>query len=401
MPVQCQDVKNSGEFISMELKHHHLEITSNEKLFIAANAYIGGGLGSSIIVTDIIGFLISQFGMLDVGLGLTALMSAVFVTAGASILVVLLGIPIAYFTYKDMQDGYLYAEKIKNHEWKRNQVREALFYELLVLRCLCQSDTELEIMLANQLKQCADDEKNSLYRLVIQEFAQAIKNFSFHASDGYVGYPSLNRGSSSDNMLEVFDQQQLTFKQAAVCAHFKQRNQHFIAELNQCFNNHQKLAIPRNRAIVFGILQGFGFTGVTFGATWSVATLIASFGLVIIPGMGWGLMALACVGLGITFGIGMYFNRSKNLRREVLKEEINQQKKSLVEAQVECEALRKLEWQKRMSRQEKNIVETLEWSPTVDLDIIKSAKKIGFFCRPIKNMFDQTLGDIPVIAKVF
>src|SRR3990167_10699818 len=130
MPVQCQDVKNSGEFISMELKHHHLEITSNEKLFIAANAYIGGGLGSSIIVTDIIGFLISQFGMLDVGVGLTALMSAVFVTAGASILVVLLGIPIAYFTYKDMQDGYLYAEKNNNHEWKRNQVREALFYEL-------------------------------------------------------------------------------------------------------------------------------------------------------------------------------------------------------------------------------------------------------------------------------
>lgn len=299
----------------------NLQITPKEKLFIGANAGIAA-FGTTLgLLLEGLWFLTTDIESGGIGVAITgaAATSSIIVATSVSLFA---AIPIAFITYHEMiTEARALRQQFETDERERIRLQEALFYQLLRLRCLSENDDafsrDIYVLLQESLQ--AIDVANLIHQLNDVYHSLSKMNYSLTFSQK-TNSPLLEKSEcSSESFIDILKNNDYQTKSviALLIDEIKNHDPEKETDIHQHFLAISMPAVIKRRtAIAWGITMGLNAAGICLGSGWGFGSLAISGAIAAtIPVVGWILFGLACLVVGIAFGYAFGVCKQKNIQR--------------------------------------------------------------------------------------
>lgn len=313
----------------MSVAEDGMPITLNEKLIIGINAAVAA-VGITVgIIAESLWFATTSAKVGGLGIGLSGAVATGAIT-GVGIVSALAAIPIAYIYYKDLIAEAEFSNEVIRRESKlRHKKQEKLFFEFMRLRSLFLHEHEF----VDRVKSINYDEKNneinkSLFISLVNKTYKKFENKKYLV-DSKENYTVIIRKRDEPHAILFSDllsnSQRATNRDIREKIMSEIKNQvGFDAILTQCFRHIPKPSpTNRHRAAGYGAIAGLTIAGAGLGTGWAFSSLVIGAGLcAAIPVIGWAMLGIGCITMGILFGVGVGLCKQKNIQREALKNKI-------------------------------------------------------------------------------
>src|SRR3990167_7221993 len=292
-----------------------LSVTKPEIVFSATNAYVNSGIGTSIIVMDLLWFITTPTAMVGLGVTIGSVIGGIIATAGAGIFVVFVALPIACYAYKATTQASTLVANIKTTNEQYEKACENLFCTLLQIRAFFKDDDAFKTYLSNDLKRTQNEKKlaplvNEFYSKLSLPVQENLRQKSVNDIE-----------NNNDNTIHtLFNANLKAFKSLFF----------------------PSITVPKEqmrKVIKDGVIGGIVSANVVLGSTWAAAAVMVGFGLIAaasIPVVGWAILGLTAAAL-VGFGIGIAYMSYKDEKRKILIEQLSAQQKQLETVGKECD----------------------------------------------------------------
>lgn len=282
---------------------------------------------------------------------------ATFTIAITTIASLFIAIPIAYSSYKKIIHSlHDYHAELYIESKRFDDSLENLHFELLKLRALFSTDNEflkeVKVLMCCQIIQLAVLRVCKVYSI----YSNKYYSIKWHSSSSLVIYEDFNR-IESIKFTELMKQNALinikVFRKAIVKSTFK-----FISNSDRL---HQQSPITKSfKQMSYAFAAGITCTEVLLSIGWTVASILIGIKVILpISTQSWVVFALLCIGFGSIFGIGIYFNKLKQINRDAVKNAIKTQNHTMNEAFENIDML----WAKKILERQNKINLTVNLNP--------------------------------------
>jgi hypothetical protein len=284
---------------------YQISITALEKTIIGSNAAITGIGTTAGIIGAGVWFLSTPVQSVGLGVSLGSATMASIIITGVGFASLAVAIPIVKLTYESFVKEANSLNQDIEQEWIRYQKkREKLFFDLLRLHSLMDDESRFNLV-AQTLLGPHLIKPASLTPLIHAVFATR------HADTLTEFLKNTKAVTHKLNCSLVMD-------------HIKQHLPDLSQRLDHCFktppipNN-----IPNRNAVLHGVGAGLGIASASLGVSWTFAALVTATGLAAaVPFIGWAILGISCIALGVMFGVGVGICKKRNTQREMIKNHI-------------------------------------------------------------------------------
>jgi len=305
-------VKNLNNLTMFDQLDSNMSTTIKEKIIVGLNAIIGG-IGTTV------GIIAGSFWLLTMSVKAVGLGSALYgsaaagIISGVGIICGIFAIPIAYVYFKDLIEEAKNLNKTINNEIKLYQENlDKLLHRLIQLRSLFL----LEIDFIKHIKKFYLSDDIIIDKGKIISLTNYIYNF-LGIGSSLIERPSPVKVATNDKIKKTPSSIN-TLSNTNYVTHEKTPSK--LPELDQlntnlvnCFKPILKLSTKKRfKAITYGFITCFAISGSILGTGAAFAGLIAGAGLcATIPVVGWAILGIASIAVGVSLGIGIAFYKKK------------------------------------------------------------------------------------------
>lgn len=291
-----------------------IPLTRYEQIIIGSNAILWGIGTSSLLVEGL--WYVGTLGVELAGI------SAACAITGAGIGMGILTVPIAYGFYKQMmteanEANIAIKEAFRLHKLKQKK----LFFELLRLRSFYKMEEKFDIATNGEIK------RTKLIALVNKTYS-FLKERKISVSENNSEILGQIRESNANTLSAVLRDTNkiMNSKIRSSIMRGVQAQDNFASILHRCFAPVPKLPKKNKaKAAGWGVISGLTVAGTVLSTGWAFGALVAGGSLcAAIPVIGWCILGIASIALGVMFGLGMGLCKQKNYQRQALAQNIKE-----------------------------------------------------------------------------
>jgi hypothetical protein len=305
-----------------ELAKYDLAVTpgENKRGFLLALTAVAGDLIGSIHAGLLYILSPADAGGIGATLGTTATWGVFGIVNS---LTAILTIPITMLAHRSlMMEGRTLEAAIKRNEENRRVFHEDLFLELLRLRCLLnENDFTIQVKeLGLENDEIHSAKLIALVKEIYKNPAFQANRYTVNPENFTLAESKLEKQEGNSRPLPAILITAELERNPTIHSEIRNTLTHLVPEftnqLNACYKPIPPPRDRRKRAALYGVAGGIAIFGGVLGINGTLTGLLLLGGCAALPGIGWGLLGLACLATAIYCGILIARIKDKNFRRK-------------------------------------------------------------------------------------